>query len=104
MGNEEALYNTSNYDEKNLKKLYRSYIGIYNLAISGNSTALAIFIDLKDSLYNAPITEKQRYYIIKNLIEGYTLSEIATDFNITVDGVIKSINNGLKKIEKYIND
>lgn len=97
----ESLLNKANYANlKTLKQLYKSYDNLYKLSLMGNRAAIAIFIDLCCALTH--VTPYQRSCIIRHLIDGYTLSDVADADLCTLENIYLTINGGLRKVRKIL--
>lgn len=99
------ILNTAHYADINkLKMLYRNLLTLEKAAGRGNEAAMTIYIDLKTALEPSKriTTKKQKFFIIKMLIENYTLEELVDEMKISRNTILSHVKGGLKRISKAL--
>ena len=96
-----SLLNHDYENRRHLRKLLRSLDQLYEKACEGDSVAHDIYLDLTEAIENAPLSIRQRRYLIF-WIEKETHFEIASRYSVSRQMVTKDISKSLKKIMEIL--
>lgn len=99
--NDTALVNQCNYtDTDSLKFILKNYHQFIKLKHKGNTTAVAILVDI-DCAINK-LKKRQKYCLKKHYLEGYLLYEIADELDIKKQTVQEHIKKAIKNISNHL--
>jgi len=84
-----------------INNLIKGVVNLERLAVSGDDTAHAIWVDLKTAITHSDITAKQKNNLLM-MAEGYTYLEIAAKNSISPQSAYRSIYRGTEAISKYL--
>ena len=102
MNNTHHLLNINYSKPSALKRIFSIYHTVGGLAMSGQSDAIAIKLDVEAMLKDDVIISKQKAQAIKRYyLEGYTQPEIAETLGVTQVAVSYLVNSGIKELCKY---
>lgn len=88
------------YRYEEIKTILNSIQTIYNEKQKVNTTAIAIYIDIENSIKK--LTDIEKMCIIRHFFNRYTIQEIAQEFEMLSETVEEQIQNALQKMKKYL--
>ena len=117
----DQLLRLSYEEEKNIKNFLRNWGGLESLSRKGDTVATCILVDLKavtgidpekydrhnrdefNKCYlNGKLSHYQYMSIAYTLVLGYSQQEVAYVMNVDQSVISKTINNGIRKIQKEL--
>ena len=117
----DQLLRLSYEEEKNIKNFLRNWGGLESLSRKGDTVAICILVDLKAvtgidpekydrhnrdefnrGYLNGKLSHYQYMSIAYTLVLGYSQQEVAYVMNVDQSVISKTINNGIRKIQKEL--
>lgn len=101
----QRLMNIANYDDlAQLRNLLANLHNLEALAVTGDSVAASIAVDLKAALDNGLLTCSQRRYLVLHFLDKEPYAQLARDYHLDEATIRAHILAAVKRLQQVLND